>query len=257
MQNRFEVAAKPGLLCLITLSCALSSMAGFQTNAAAAEISNQFVADAGLSTPICAGGSTLTGVDVSDNQPNTQWNQVQQSGRTFAFVKATQGIGFQNSDFTKDWAGSKAAGLIRSAYHYFQPNEDPAQQAQAFLAMVGPWSNGDLPPMLDLEISAGVAPATVIQNAQIWLNKVEQGTGMVPILYTNPGYWNSIGTPPGFDRYPLFIADYNTPCPEVPKPWTNWTFWQYAVAATTGIGTADQDYFNGALALMDGLLHHP
>ena len=47
------------------------------------------------------------------------------------------------------------------------------------------------------------------------------------------------------------IAHYETRAPLVPKPWTNWDFWQYTEhGKVPGIaaGAVDLDYFNGTEA---------
>jgi hypothetical protein len=48
----------------------------------------------------------------------------------------------------------------------------------------------------------------------------------------------------------LWIAQYTSLCPDIPAPWSRWTFWQNSGTGTApGVGgTVDTDYFNGSVA---------
>src|SRR3989304_316015 len=56
-----------------------------------------------------------------------------------------------------------------------------------------------------------------------------------------------------FKQYPLWIANYGVTKPLVPKPWTEWTFWQFTDKGDGSIygvesKNIDLNYFNGDLA---------
>src|ERR1700730_615071 len=102
--------------------------------------------------------AALTGPDVSNWQhPNgnaIDWAQVRSAGNSFAFVKATEGPTgyYQNPYFYSDWAGVRAAGMVRGAYHFARPEFSAVDQAHYFISVIGASSQpGDLPPALDLE----------------------------------------------------------------------------------------------------------
>jgi lysozyme len=192
-------------------------------------------------------------LDVSDYDPGTQWGVVASSGNHFAFIKATEGVTFTNDLFVSDWPAAQNAGLIRGAYHFFHPGDDPVQQAQFYLKTIGTLSASDLPPMLDWETTDGVSSAQQIANAKTWLTLVEAATGKTPIIYVDPSFWNALGNPVDFVQYPLFIAEYDVSCPQVPPPWSDWTFWQKQIGPIPGVQSAqaDIDVFNGALQLLE------
>jgi lysozyme len=201
------------------------------------------------SSIVCGTGSQpLAGVDVSVYQSKANWSQVSNSGTGFAFIKATEGLTSKNTAFPVEWPAAGSAGLLRSAYHYFVPTDDPIKQADFFLNTVGTLGDTDLPPMFDWEITNGLGSKTVVARAQQWLDYVEQNTGRTPIIYTNAAFFNQLGNPTGFDRYPLYVSDYQVNCPKVPQPWTNWTFWQHSSTGNAvGIpGHTDLDWFNGS-----------
>ena len=221
--------------------------------AALALLAAHAMANTEISYPtVCAGPATVSGVDVSDHQNTQSWGTALQSGRQYAFVKATEGTTFINADFKKDWAGTRQAGVLRGSYHFLVPADDPTAQADQFLATTGTLQPDDLPPVLDWETAdPTVTSEQLVSRAQVWLDRVQKSTGRTPIIYTNPSYWQQLGSPAGFDRYPLFIADYDVQCPRVPLPWKMWTFWQHAIGAVTGIqNNTDQDFFNGLLAAL-------
>ncbi len=199
---------------------------------------------------VCAHHGVTNGTDVSDYDPNTQWGAVRNGGYQFAFIKATEGSTFKNSLFNSDWAAALSSGVIRGAYHFFHPGDDPKAQAQFFLATIGPLRQNDLPPVLDWEVTDGVSVSTQIQNAQIWLQQVEAATGKTPMIYVDPSFWNQLGNPQEFVHYPLYIANYGVNCPSIPPPWSTWAFWQTGIGSVPGLQSvqADLDVFNGILS---------
>ncbi|MBS2030181.1 MAG: hypothetical protein JST54_19920 [Deltaproteobacteria bacterium] len=201
---------------------------------------------------VCAAGTTVPGIDVSHWDGTINWPQVADGGQTFVFMKATEGTGFTDPQFATNWQGAKAAGVARGAYHFFHSNMDPIQQADFFLSVAGNDFSHDLPPMLDLEVTDNSTSAVVASTALAWLQHVQEQTGRAPVVYTSARFMTSIGNPSGFEAYPLFVANWQVTCPNVPTPWTNWVFWQSTDAETvpgiSGTGNVDGDSFNGDLA---------
>jgi GH25 family lysozyme M1 (1,4-beta-N-acetylmuramidase) len=109
---------------------------------------------------VCATGATLEGVDVSVYDGTVDWSQVKSSGRAFGIAKATEGTSIVDAQFSKNWAAMKSAGVVRSAYHFFHCDSDPATQASFFLGVMGALQPGDLPPSLDFEDTTTCTAAT-------------------------------------------------------------------------------------------------
>lgn len=193
-----------------------------------------------------AAESALHGIDVSHYQNTVSWPEVAQSGVAFAFAKATEGITYVDSMFSSNWDGIKSAGLVRGAYHYYVPGDDPEQQARHFLTTVN-LGAGDLPPALDIETLGDQTAAEVVQGIEAWLATVEKAVGRMPIVYTNLTTWQKLGSTQ-FGRYPLWIAEYGRSVPELPAGWTSWAFWQYSQQGTTpGVPVGvDLDRFQGS-----------
>lgn len=195
----------------------------------------------------------VEGVDVSHWQGTIDWRAVRGAGIGFAFIKATEGGTFTDPAFAANWSAAGAAGVRRGAYHYFRPSVDAAAQAQNFLRVVqlGP---GDLPAVLDVETSEGVASDALIRAVRTWLETVERATGKRPIVYTYPDFWNR-GVGGAVGTYPLWIATYGRDAPIVPAGWSEWTFWQYSsTGRVPGIaGDVDLDRFAGGEARLAAL----
>ena len=192
------------------------------------------------------GSSQIHGIDVSHYQGTVDWQQVAEAGMAFAFVKATQGASGVDSQLGVNWPGVKAAGLLRGAYHFYQPGDDPQQQAEHFLSVVS-LEPGDLLPVLDIETLGSQTASEIVQGIGIWLTTVQAAIGRAPIVYTAPGFWNGLGTQQ-FGMYPLWVAEYGCSSPKIPAGWTSWDFWQYSESgAVAGIaGSVDLDVFQGS-----------
>lgn len=218
------------------------------------------------------GSAVVEGLDVYDGQGTIDWGKVKASGRDFAFIKATQGNYDTQTTFKSNWANAGSAGVLRSAYHFFDPTIDGSAQAQYFLDAIGSaggMTNADLPAMLDIECPASssetasksddpaceysgddgwVATATLKQRIDDWVALVTTSTGRAPIVYSYPAWFADVAdTEASLAELPLFIASYNA-CATVPAPWGSATFWQYSATSTVpGItGKLDVDRFFGS-----------
>src|SRR5262249_59440912 len=115
---------------------------------------------------------TLTGPDVSLNQPDVDWAQVAGAGHTFAIAKVTDGLRPPHPKFDRGrWKAMKDAGLIPGAYHFARPQKgrDPRAEGAEFLARmneVGGLQSGDLVPLLDVEAYGKAGKLTAAQTLE-------------------------------------------------------------------------------------------
>jgi len=190
----------------------------------------------------------IHGIDISKYQGKIDWDEVKkiQAGEVkinFVFIKATEGITGQDDNFQQNWKNAKKAGLLRGAYHYFYSTRDPRLQARNFIQQVK-LQPGDLPPVLDIQISND-QPDSIIQNtAKIWLETVQRAFGVRPIIYTNIRFYERhLGD--AFNDYPLWISHYYQD--QRPATARRWLFWQHSDSGqVNGIGTrVDFNVFNG------------
>jgi lysozyme len=195
----------------------------------------------------------VQGIDVSHYQGTVDWEQVQAAGIRFAFAKATEGTTWTDPEFATNWAGMKTAGILRGAYHFFEPADDAGQQAQLFLHTVQ-LESGDLPPVLDVETAAATTE-DLWQGVQTWLDTVQAATGLPPILYMSPGFADENDAPVSLITYPLWVAEYGVAEPTLPQGWINWLLWQSSESGTVNgvTGSVDLDQINGSLLTLQAL----
>jgi lysozyme len=192
----------------------------------------------------------VEGIDVSYYQGTIDWNGVKGSGIAFAVTRISDGLNFPDTQFDRNWAAIKSAGLIRGAYQYFEPGQDELAQADKVVQKVGRLGAGDLPVQLDMEVTGGQPAATIVSKMKAWSDRVTAGTGKRPMVYTAKYFWNDNVGSTDFASYPLWVANYGVSCPNTPDAWSSWLIWQYGDNGTVaGIsGGVDVDRFNGTRA---------
>ena len=210
------------------------------------ELSNLEQADT-----VCGSGPTIKGVDVSYYQGNIDWAAAKADGVEYAFVRVSDGTGFEDPKFDQNWAGTRANGILRGAYQYFRPNEDPIAQANLLLARIGTPEANDLPPVIDVETTSGMGAAQVETSVRAWVEHVTAALGKPPIIYTGMYFWRDEVGAPDLTTSPLWHAQYSSvSCPNIAPPWSSWAFWQFTSSGRVeGIaGNVDVNRFNGTQA---------
>lgn len=194
------------------------------------------------------------GTDTSRWQPSIHWEKVQNSGISFAFIKATEGGDVLDPSFHENFAKAKAAGVPRGAYHFYYFCTAPEVQAKWYLRHI-PKDAGAMPPVLDAEWNhvsktcpGKPSPAKVRRDLSVWLNIVEKATGKRPIIYTTPDFYddNDMGR---FEAHDFWLRS-TAAHPSERYPQERWTFWQYTgTGKIPGIeGRADINVFRGSEA---------
>ncbi|MFI0409382.1 glycoside hydrolase family 25 protein [Actinomadura sp. 3N508] len=173
-----------------------------------------------------AAGARPYGVDVSHHDKGFDWSR-QKPG--FGIAKATEGTAHKDTTFTRNWTQIKQNSLVRGAYHYGRPQNDPVREADHYLRVVtsAGLAKGDLL-ILDLETTDGRSTREVNDWAKRWLERVEQKTGVKPMFYSSRSFAEEHGK--GLGEYPLWVAHYGRSPGKVsaPSPWKQWTIHQYA-----------------------------
>lgn len=166
----------------------------------------------------------VQGIDVSHYQKHINWQEVATQNISFAFVKATEGATIKDTLFDINWRDMGRVKLRRGAYHFFRPSIPTYKQVFNFINAVK-LNTGDLPPVLDVEVTDNVSPTALVNRVQSWLTIAELHYGVKPIIYTNASFYNRylVGH---FNDYPLWIARYGIYEP-LQHDGRRWTFWQY------------------------------
>lgn len=215
-------------------------------------------------------GTPLTqvlGIDVYSGNAPINWTQVKGAGYTFAWAKASEGVGYTDSQYATFAANGVSAGMKMGAYHFWRGDLNPTttgatNEANWFLSIAQPDIVAcQLLPALDIEgsyIQSNFTSAQLTAWIQTWMNVVQTATGVKPVLYispTNSGYVQS-----SLNTYPLWV-DYVDGSSTTPPPnigvWNNWSFKQYDWNGTVpGAGTGqDLNVFNGNLTAFNNLIN--
>ena len=211
--------------------------------------------------------SAAHGIDVSQYQGSIDWSAVW--NRDFAYIKATEGITYQDGNFLSNWINAKTAGLKVGGYHFFHPGDDPAKQAENFLSRLREvkCGAGDLIPAVDVEetrLTATVGVGAGLACLERFLLAISRCGS--PILYTNEAFanqylrkldttlvsafWLAKWIPPG--TVPIVgggVTLESTSPPVMPLGWpaSKLKLWQYSASGSVpGIaGLVDLDLFLG------------
>jgi GH25 family lysozyme M1 (1,4-beta-N-acetylmuramidase) len=193
------------------------------------------------------------GLDVSHYQGVIDWEAVTTSHHPikFVFIRSTMGYDGKDEQFKANWDGAKEIGLLRGAYHYYRPNEDPVKQFENFSSMVV-LDTGDLPPVLDIEAHSIYGMDSLRKNLQVWLELCEEHYGIKPIIYTGLTYYQNF-LHSHFSEYPLWVAAYTGGKPRLGN--LKWTFHQFTEKVkVSGIyGRVDGNDFVGKLHELEAM----
>lgn len=199
----------------------------------------------------------IHGIDVSRYQQRISWEAVRDMEvgpikLGFAFIKATEGNGRVDPFFKRNWQKSKQAGIVRGAYHFFLAHKDGKTQAENFIKNVR-LERGDLPPVLDVEVTFGKPSAHIRKEVKKWLDVMEAYYEVKPIIYTNADFYKT-HLQGHFDHYPLWVAHYLQP--HQPRISRDWHFWQHSESGkVNGISSkVDFNVFNGDSIAFKSLL---
>ncbi|HCC68106.1 TPA: hypothetical protein DEP90_02795 [Patescibacteria group bacterium] len=194
--------------------------------------------------------ASIKGIDISKWQGDITFSKVAKS-TNFVIMKATEGVGYTDSKFSRNQQGLRNARVATGYYHFARPDlgNTAANEADWFIKTVGVLRKGELL-ALDYEVNYG--------NPVVWcktfLDRVKTETGVKPLIYinlnTNNKYnWSTIVK----GDYGLWLAYWDGNLTNKPK--TDWPFIaikQYgADTKVDGItGNVDGNVFFGDLTTL-------
>lgn len=182
----------------------------------------------------------VLGIDVSSYQKTVNWRSWAAKGRSFAYIKATEGTSYRNPYFTAQYAGAAKAGLIRGAYHFASPSGKSGKaQADYFVKHGGWWTlkgKNTLPGVLDIEynpygsICYGLSKKKMVSWINDFVVEYKKRTTRDAVIYTNLDWWSRCtGNTSRFSKTnPLWAARWGAKSAgKLPGNWPRATFWQY------------------------------
>lgn len=203
-----------------------------------------------------AAETRLFGIDVAHHEGVIDWHRCKNAGVLYAFLKATEASTFRDKRYKFNRAQCAANGIPSGGYHFFRPRAPVSRQITNLVSMVGSMQDGELPPVLDLEVPESWRSLSLRQRLNIvraWLDGVEDALNVKPIIYLSSSFAGDVlGSDKFLANYILWVAHYTRAAnPRVPEPWKSgpgWTFWQYSeTGRVDGItdDLVDLNRFNG------------
>lgn len=177
----------------------------------------------------------LYGCDISRFQDDSttpsriNFKKMVDAGISFIGIRCLFGV-TKDRDFDYNWKAARDAGLIRTAYHFVTVGSTAQEQLDAVLTTLRD-DKGELPVTHDYErylYATNDWRVPKIGNLKYLATEIAKEHKRKGIVYTGYYTWRDYG---GWNdnywlEHPLWIATYSH-TPLIPKPWTNWTFWQY------------------------------
>jgi GH25 family lysozyme M1 (1,4-beta-N-acetylmuramidase) len=193
--------------------------------------------------------------DVSFYQGLIDWDQFRAQSDA-VIIRAGQNV-WVDVQFARNWKESKARGILRGTYWFYDDRIDPGRQADMWIALL----RDDAPEMecwVDWEKSYGGAFGG-LKNVVAMMQRVEAAgyrVGLYTGYYWFTGNSNALTNASQYAYLatkPLWLAWYtNNPANVlVPKPWRDLWLWQYGTPPVgTDYGTEtvelDMNQFNGS-----------
>lgn len=192
----------------------------------------------------------VRGVDVSSYQGDIDWQVLSSQNIDFAFIKATEGSSFVDSNFLYNYSEAQKSGIFVGAYHFFSYDSEGLSQAKNFMDTVVPFA-GMLPPVIDLEFYGDKeknppSRDKVRHELNDMLSALEEHYGLKPIIYaTEKSYDRYLSEE--YEEYDIWIRNV------ISKPdlsdGREWTFWQFT-------NREKLQGYNGQEKYIDGNVFH-
>ena len=183
----------------------------------------------------------MKGIDISSYQENVDFKKVKNNGIEIVYIKATEGLTYDNPLLKSQYSGAKAAGLKVGFYHFLRAN-DPTLEAKHFLSVI----KGLLPDCkdaIDVESAPGGTITQTSSNVRLFADYLIL-KGREVCIYTNDYFYaNNLNN--SVKNIPLWVAHYGVAKPDA----INYIGFQYTDAGSVdGInGPVDLSEFKSAI----------
>ena len=193
-------------------------------------------------------------IDLSHWKKVTDWQAVA-SATAGVYMKASEGVSFQDEKYIPYRNACLEQGLLFGAYHFFSPEMDGEKQARQFLKVLSQAPLPELLPVLDCEQHPEPGDLA-FTNLQRFLRVLFEETGLRAMIYTSGSWWDTFMPDAASaiaEQHPLWVAHYTTfNSPRLPRHWKKWTMWQYTDKGNVrGIdGGVDLNWLDGPISLI-------
>ncbi len=174
------------------------------------------------------GNTIYQGIDVSRWQGQINYDEVKQSGIEVVYIKSSEGTGYIDPYFRRNYEGAKANGIKIGFYHYLTArNEEQAIAEAEHFANVIAGTVPDCKLAMDFESFGNLSSEEINNISFAFLRKVEELTGKEMVVYSDTYNARNIFSYELAQEYPLWVAEYGTEVPGDNGKWSNWIGFQY------------------------------
>lgn len=187
------------------------------------------------------------GIDISNNNGCTNLAKVKQSGIQIVYMKASEGLHFQDGYLQSNYKNAKANGLKVGFYHFLHIDSDPISQAKHFLNCIKGLKN-DCIHACDVEITNGKLPAEVSNAVKLFCDYVQKETKQKVVVYTYSSFCQE-SLLSYLNVYSLWVANYSGTNNPAIGNWKSYVGYQYSQNGNiSGVnGNCDLDFFNNGI----------
>lgn len=185
----------------------------------------------------------MKGIDISNNNNIQNFQSIKDLGYEIVYLKATEGLTFNDGCMRDFYNRAKAVGLKVGFYH-FMHNNNAIDEAKHFLNVVNGLESDCL---YALDVEAEELSKSPWETSQKIIDFCEylRNQNKEPCVYTYKYFWNDV-IKGNARNYPLWVANYSASASI-----DNYVGWQYSekgsLAGTTG--DIDMDIFNESILL--------
>lgn len=164
----------------------------------------------------------MNGIDIFNGSTVTDWNAIKAAGVQYVYLKATEGLTFNDSKMREFYNEAKKLGLKVGFYHFLRRNS-PFQEAQHFINQIA-GLKADCKFMIDVE-------APELQNAG--QNETSTRVRQFYDYMASKGYECGVYTYTSFfktlfdnrvSNLPLWIAEYGVNKPNINAPYVGFQY---------------------------------
>jgi GH25 family lysozyme M1 (1,4-beta-N-acetylmuramidase) len=175
----------------------------------------------------------IPGVDVSKWQGKMDWAKCKAAGAKYAFVRATVGAGYVDTQYIRNVEEIDHVELPFGVYHVIVPRYagkivTADMNMSNFLENIGD-TPPDFPVILDCELTNGDNPRHITSVIEGCIKILNDNLYRV-MIYTGAWWWDGNVMPADKWRdYPLHVANYTSAAqPYMPRDWDEWDVWQWS-----------------------------
>lgn len=168
------------------------------------------------------------GIDVSQWQGAIDFNAVKNENIQIVYIKASEGTGYVDPYFRKNYEGAKENNLNIGFYHYLtaRTENEAILEAEHFTNVI----SGTTPECklaMDFESFGNLTNEEINNISFAFLRKVQELTNREMVIYSDTYNARNVFSYELASEYPLWVAEYGVEVPQDNGKWSSWIGFQY------------------------------